>query len=94
VCRPYVALSTKPVDIIGSGRREAFAVAELAARAGVPTFTHVRYPLTSEPPPGSASRHGPPHAEPRPGWGIRDESIFRIELVSLQRARADHPPVP
>ena len=27
----------------GYGRKEAFAVAQLAARVGVPTFTHVRY---------------------------------------------------
>lgn len=33
----------------GHGRKEAFAVAELAARAGVPTFTHVRYNSVIEP---------------------------------------------
>jgi N-acyl-D-glutamate deacylase len=33
----------------GYGRKEAFAVAQLAARAGVPTFTHVRYQSMIEP---------------------------------------------
>jgi dihydroorotase-like cyclic amidohydrolase len=33
----------------GHGRKEAFAVAELAARTGVPTFTHVRYNSVIEP---------------------------------------------
>jgi N-acyl-D-glutamate deacylase len=33
----------------GHGRREAFAVAQLAARAGVPIFTHVRYNSVIEP---------------------------------------------
>jgi N-acyl-D-glutamate deacylase len=33
----------------GHGRREAFAVARLAARAGVPIFTHVRYNSVIEP---------------------------------------------
>jgi len=33
----------------GHGRKEAFAVAELAARIGVPTFTHVRYNSVIEP---------------------------------------------
>ena len=33
----------------GYGRREAFAVAQLAARIGVPTFTHVRYQSVIEP---------------------------------------------
>ena len=33
----------------GHGRKEAFAVAQLAARAGVPTFTHVRYGSVIEP---------------------------------------------
>lgn len=33
----------------GYGRKEAFAVAELAARAGVPVFTHVRYNSVIEP---------------------------------------------
>ena len=33
----------------GYGRKEAFAVAQLAARAGVPTFTHVRYISVIEP---------------------------------------------
>jgi N-acyl-D-glutamate deacylase len=33
----------------GHGRKEAFAVAQLAARAGVPTFTHVRFNSVIEP---------------------------------------------
>jgi len=33
----------------GYGRKEAFAVAELAARVGVPAFTHVRYNSVIEP---------------------------------------------
>jgi len=33
----------------GYGRKEAFAVAQLAARIGVPTFTHVRYQSVIEP---------------------------------------------
>ena len=33
----------------GYGRKEAFAVAQLAARVGVPTFTHVRYNSVIEP---------------------------------------------
>ena len=33
----------------GYGRKEAFAVAQLAAKAGVPTFTHVRYQSIIEP---------------------------------------------
>jgi N-acyl-D-glutamate deacylase len=33
----------------GHGRKEAFAVAQLAARVGVPTFTHVRYQSVIEP---------------------------------------------
>ena len=33
----------------GYGRKEAFAVAQLAARTGVPTFTHVRYNSVIEP---------------------------------------------
>ncbi len=33
----------------GYGRKEAFAVAQLAARAGVPAFTHVRYTSVIEP---------------------------------------------
>ncbi len=33
----------------GYGRKEAFAVAQLAARHGVPTFTHVRYMSVIEP---------------------------------------------
>ncbi|MDP9177334.1 MAG: amidohydrolase family protein, partial [Gemmatimonadota bacterium] len=33
----------------GYGRKEAFAVAQLAARVGVPTFTHVRYSSVIEP---------------------------------------------
>lgn len=33
----------------GYGRKEAFAVAQLAARAGVPAFTHVRYMSVIEP---------------------------------------------
>lgn len=33
----------------GYGRKEAFAVAQLAARAGVPTFTHVRFNSVIEP---------------------------------------------
>jgi N-acyl-D-glutamate deacylase len=33
----------------GYGRKEAFAVAQLAARAGVPAFTHVRYTNVIEP---------------------------------------------
>ena len=33
----------------GYGRKEAFAVAQLAARSGVPTFTHVRYQSMIEP---------------------------------------------
>lgn len=33
----------------GYGRKEAFAVAQLAARHGVPTFTHVRYQSVIEP---------------------------------------------
>jgi N-acyl-D-glutamate deacylase len=33
----------------GHGRKEAFAVAQLAARVGVPAFTHVRYQSVIEP---------------------------------------------
>jgi N-acyl-D-glutamate deacylase len=33
----------------GHGRKEAFAVAQLAAQVGVPTFTHVRYNSVIEP---------------------------------------------